>query len=180
MYDEYDYKPTYGRYPRVPIDRRVAAFATDFLTVWFVSSFFGRGLQWLVFLLGWLAMRILLVDNNKGQSLGRWAFDVKVIDPRFNRIPDLLTLLKREGIIAIAAMLAMFGLQVNFKNGLSMLLLLTPLLVDCALAIVDEDFNQAFHDRAAQTMMIQTKRGFSLDLKAKKIVGKIQRSMRKY
>jgi uncharacterized RDD family membrane protein YckC len=175
----YDDKPVYRRYPRVPIERRAGAFAIDFLVVWFVSSFFGSSLQWLVFLLGWLAMRVLLVDNNKGQTLGRWAFDMKVIAPRFNRIPDLLTLLKRESIVGLAAMLAMLGLQINFKNGLSMLLLLTPLAIDCSLALLDEEFNNAFHDRLAETAIAQTQRGFSLDLRIKKIVVQIQRSMRK-
>ena len=176
----YNDEPNYRRYPRVPIERRIGAFVIDFVTIWFVSSFFGFGLQWLVFLLGWLGMRVLLVDNNKGQSLGRWALDMKVISPRFNRVPDLLTLVKRESIVGFAAMLAMFGLQVNFKNGLSMLLLATPLLVDCAFALIDEEFNLAFHDRLAQTSIVQTQRGFSLDLRIKKIVAQIQRSMRKY
>lgn len=124
-------------------------------------------------------MRVLLVDKNQGQSLGRWALDVKVIDPRFNRVPDLVSLFKREGIISIVAVLAMLGLQINFRNGLSMLLLLAPLLVDCALAFVDENYNQALHDRLAQTTIVQTKRGFSLDLRLKKIVAQLRRNMQK-
>lgn len=176
----YEIKPTsYKRFPKVPIDRRIAAFAIDFLTVWFISSFFGATLQWLVFILLWLGMRLLLVDKNQGQSLGRWALDMKVIDPRFNRVPDLVGLAKREGALSILAMLAMFGLQINFKNGLSMLLLLAPLLVDCAIAIVDENYNQALHDRLAQTAIAQTKRGFSLDLRVKKIVAQIRSNMQK-
>ncbi len=175
----YDRESGYRRYPRVPIDRRAGAFAIDFVTVWLVSSFFGV-LQGIVFLIAWFAMRVILVDKNQGQSLGRWTMDIKVIAPRYNKIPDLVTLSQREGIVGLAALLAMYGLQINFKNGLSMLLLFTPLLVDCALAMVDEELNQAFHDRIAQTMMIQTKRGFSLDLRLKKIFGQIKRSMRRY
>ncbi len=93
---------------------------------------------------------------------------------------DLVTLAKREGVLGLAAMLAMYGLQINVNNGLSMLLLLTPLLVDCGFAFTDEDSNQALHDRLAETIIIQTKRGFSLDLRLKKIFAQIQKSMRKY
>ena len=177
----YDGESLDRRYPRVPIKRRVGAFAIEFVGVWLVSSFFGFGsiLQGIVFFIAWFAMRVILVDKNQGQSLGRWAMDIKVIAPRFNKVPDLVTLSKREGILGFAAILAMYGLQINFQNGLSMLLLFTPLLVDCALAMVDEELNQAFHDRLARTMMIQTKRGFSLDLRIKKIFGQIKRNMQK-
>ena len=60
-----------------------------------------------------------------------------------------------------------------------MLLLLAPLVIDCSLALLDETSNLAFHDRVAETFMVQTERGFSLDLRLKKIFGKIQRNMRK-
>lgn len=179
MYDD-DYKPDYRRYPKVPIERRTGAFAIDFLTVWFISLFFASNLffQWLVFLPCWFILRVLIVEKNRGQSLGSWAFDIKVIDPRFNRIPDLLNLSKREIMIGLASALAIAGLQ-NFTSGLSMLLLISPLLIDCSLALLDEETNLAGHDRIAQTFMVQTERGFSLDLRLKKIFGQIQRSMRK-
>jgi uncharacterized RDD family membrane protein YckC len=169
------------RYPRVPMNRRVGAFAIDFISVWLVSSFFGFGsiVQGIIFAIAWLAMRAILVEQNQGQSLGRWAMDIKVIAPRFNKVPDLVTLARRETIVGLAAVLAMYALQINFKNGLSMLLLLTPLVVDCSLAVVDEELDRAFHDRFADTLIVQTKRGFSLDLRLKKIFGQIQRSMRK-
>ena len=181
MYNDYKPEPNYRRYPKVPLDRRVGAFAIDFLSIWFISSFFATNLffQWLVFLPAWFILRVLIVDKNQGQSLGSWAFDIKVIDPRFNRIPDLLALSKREAIVGCAAALAIVGLQINVRNGLTMLLLLTPLAVDCCLALLDEENNLAFHDRVAETFRVQTERGFSLDIRAKKIFGQIQRSMRK-
>jgi uncharacterized RDD family membrane protein YckC len=172
-------KTRYRRFPKVPIERRVAAFGIDFVTVWFVSSFFVDALQWLVFIVGWFALRVLLVDKNKGQSLGRYALDMKVIDPRLNKVPTLITLAKREGIVGFAAMLAMFGLEINFINGLSMLLLISPLLVDCCAAFADEQFAQAFHDRAAETIVIQTRRGFSLDLRLKKVYFEVKRNLQK-
>ncbi len=181
MYDDYRLdKLDYRKYPKVPIDRRVWAFAIDFLSIWFISSFFASNLyvQWLVFLPLWLIMRVLIVEKNKGQSLGKWAFDIKVIDPRFNRVPDLMNLCKREIMVGVFAALAIAGLQ-NFMNGLSVLLLLSPLAIDCSISLLDEEANLAGHDRVAKTFMVQTERGFSLDLRLKKIFGQIQRSMRK-
>ena len=181
MYDDYRYlKPDYRKYPKVPLDRRAWAFAIDFLSVWFISAFFAASLivQWLVFLICWWIFRVLIVDKNNGQSLGNWLYDLKIIDPRFNRIPDLLSLFKREAVVGVGSALAIAGLQ-NFTSGLSLLLLLTPLAVDCSLALIDEETNLAGHDRLARTFMVQTERGFSLDLRIKKIFGQIQRSMRK-
>lgn len=181
MYDDYQPEPDYRKYPKVPLDRRTGAFAIDFLCVWFISSFFASNLffQWLVFIPTWLIWRVLIVEKNQGQSLGRWALDLKIIDPRFNRLPDLLTLFKREIIIGCGSALAIAGLQINVRNGLSMLLLLAPLLIDCSLALLDETNNLAFHDRVAGTFSVQTERGFSLDLRLKKIFGQIQRRVRK-
>jgi len=166
------------QYPKVPIERRMGAFAIDFVVVWFVSSFFGKSFGWLFFLIAWLAMRIFVVDRNKGQSLGKYALDMKVIDYRYNRVPDLLTLGRREGIAGFGAMLASIGLH-NFGNGLILLFLATPLLVDCFLALFDEALDRSFHDRFAETIIIQTERGYSLDLKLKKLLVTIQRNMRK-
>ena len=173
-------KPDYRRYPKVPIERRAGAFAIDFVSVWFISLFFASNLffQWLVFIPTWLILRVLIVEKNRGQSLGSWAFDIKVIDPRFNRLPDLISLGKREGMLAIEAALAIAGLQ-NFTSGLAMLMLLSPLAIDCSLALIDDENNLAGHDRISQTYMVQTERGFSLDLRLKKIFGQIQRSMRR-
>ena len=184
MYDDEDSrlykKPDYRRYPKVPIERRASAFAIDFLSVWFVSSFFATNLivQWIVFLFCWWALRVLIVDKNQGQSLGTWLFDLKVIDPRFNRRPELLNLSKRELMVGLGSALAIAGLQ-NFTSGLAMLLLLSPLAVDCSLALIDEETNLAGHDRLAQTLVAQTERGFSLDLRLKRIFGQIQDRMRK-
>jgi hypothetical protein len=169
----------YRRYPKVPMERRAAAFAIDFVSVWLLSSFFNDAIQWLVFLVGWLILRVVAVEKNKGQSLGSYALDMRVIDVRFNKIPDLLTLSKREGIVGFAAMLAMYGLEINFINGLSMLMLVTPLLIDCSIAFADEQYYQAFHDRIAETIVIQARRGFSLDLRLKKLYFELKRNLQK-
>lgn len=180
MYEEeYRDELTYRRFPKVPIERRMGAFVIDFLVVCFLSSFFGIGVRWLIFLMIWLLLRVIVVDRNQGQSLGRYALDMKVIDSRYNRLPDLIALGKREGLLGFGSMLASLGLY-NFSNGLLLLFLLTPLLVDCIPAFFDEDLERAFHDRLAETMIVQTPRGFSLDLRLKKIFAEIQRNMRRY
>lgn len=178
--DYYDNESSiYRRFPKVPLDRRAYAFLLDFVTVWFISSFFRGLLKELIFIIVWIGLRIILVEKNRGQSLGSWAFDMKVIDPRFSKIPGLKELGKREGILGGAALLAMVGLSINFRNGLSMLLFITPLLIDCGFALGDEDLNRAFHDRIADTIVIQTRRGFSLDLRLKKLWFIIQDKLKK-
>ncbi|MDV3000623.1 MAG: hypothetical protein N5P05_002229 [Chroococcopsis gigantea SAG 12.99] len=159
------------RFPKVPIDRRAYAFGIDFVTVWFLSSF--AGVNWavklLVFLFCWLLLRVVVVDKNKGQSLGRWALDMKVINLRFRRVPTLIDLAKREVIVGGCAGLAMLGLNAAFNNPLSFLILCSFLLVECGLAIGDEKYGQAFHDRVTGTVIIGTRRGFSLDIRMKQL-----------
>lgn len=167
------------RLPRVPIERRVYAFLIDFVSVWLLSSLTSNYfLEFLIFLVTWLILRVIVVEKNRGQSLGRWALDIKVIDGRFYKLPTLLALAKREGIICFLAFLAMIGLKINFANGISMVLLLAPLVADCGVAIADEELNQAFHDRIADTIVIQSRRGFSLDLRLKRLFTEIQQTIK--
>lgn len=157
------------RKPKAPIERRAYAFLIDFVLVWLFSSLVTNILaELLIFTLLWLIFRVVVVDKNKGQSLGRWALDLKIVEQRFNRLPNLLTLTKREGIICLGAFLAMIGLKINFRDFLLMLLLVTPLIIDGFTALSDDEYNRAFHDRFTETMIVQTKRGFSLDLRVKK------------
>ena len=167
------------RYPKVPLERRAYAFLLDFITVWLISSFFIGFFQVIVFIVTWFGLRVILVEKNKGQSLGRWAFDLKIIDGKFNKIPGIVELAKREGIASFAALLAMFGLNIGFANPLSMLLLTTPLLVDCAFVLADEEISQAFHDKIAGTIIVPTRRGFSLDLRIKKLWYEVKRKLKK-
>ncbi|MGL5871288.1 MAG: RDD family protein [Xenococcaceae cyanobacterium] len=175
----YSDKPVYRRFPKVPIERRAGAFLIDFVAVWLLSAMAGNNilLQGLIFIISWLVSRVVISDKNQGQSLGRWALDMKIIDARYNRTPDLLTLVKREGIVGSAAFLAMIGL--NMGLGLSLLLLIAPLAADCAIALADDEYCQAFHDRLSETYVVQTQRGFSLDLRLKKIFLQVKRNFRK-
>ena len=180
MYSDSEPEPyLYRRAPKVPLDRRAYAFLLDFVTVWLTSSFFSGFAQAFVFVSVWVITRVVVVEKNKGQSLGRWSFDIRLIDLRSNSTPNITALAKREGIIAGAALLAMVGLNINFQNGLSMILLVIPLLVDCGFALGDDDLNQALHDRIAETTMVQTRRGFSLDLRLKKLWVEVRKSLRR-
>jgi uncharacterized RDD family membrane protein YckC len=174
-------EPLDTRFPKVPIERRIGAFAIDFVGVWLVSALLGFNpfIQILFFMLLWFICRVVFVFNNQGQSPGRWALDMKVLDAKHSRIPDLLTLAKREGILGFCALLATIGLNIGLANGISMLLLTFPLVADCGVALTDEEARQAFHDRVAKTIIIQTRRGFSLDLRLKKVFAQLRRHMQK-
>lgn len=160
--------PSQGQFPRVPLERRAYAYLLDFVAVWLLSSLATGWLQDLIFLALWWALRVVVVVSNQGQSLGAWAFDLKVMNLRFRRLPSVLDLSKREGILGGFSLLAMIGLKINFLNAISMLLFLVPLAIDAGLALGDENMNQALHDRLAGTVVIRCKRGFSLDLRLKR------------
>jgi len=165
------------RFPKVPLDRRAYAFLLDFVVIWILSSFSAGFSQAIVFFGCWLGLRVVLVERNQGQSLGSWAFDMKVIDLRLRRVPGIIELSKREGILGASSLLAMWGLNINFMNAISMILLIAPLIFNCGMAIGDEGFNQAFHDRVAGTAIIRAKRGFSLDLRLKKLFYDVKRKL---
>jgi uncharacterized RDD family membrane protein YckC len=167
--------------PKIPLDRRAYAFLIDFTSIWFLSSFASGtpGLQFFLFLVIWWLLRVLLVAQNKGQSLGRWALDFKIIDDRFQRLPGILELSKREAIAGGGAALMMIGLNTFFGNPLSLILLSSPLLADCGMAIGDEEFNRAFHDRIGGTIVIPTRRGFSLDLRLRRLWYQVKGKLRR-
>jgi len=159
------------RYPRVPLWRRGAALGIDFLAVALLSSVMGTSAiaQGIVFIIGWLALRVILVSQNQGQSLGRWAFDMRVVNMRWGSTPGLQELAQRESIIALGAMLVMFGFaNLNPANGWSILLFI-PLAADGLLAIVDQERRQSFHDQICRTLIVPTRRGYSLDLKLQRL-----------
>lgn len=165
--------PASTRLPKGGIWQRGVALAIDFVVVWLPTILAGN--QWVqgfVFLVGWFGLRVLLVAWNQGQSLGHWALDMKVVDPKFGKVPGLAELSKREGITGLGALLTMFALGSLGRVGM---LLVLPLAGDCAIALTDRALRQAFHDRVAQTLVIYTHRGYSLDRKVKRWVAQIRR-----
>ena len=170
----------YRRSPKAPFERRAYAFLIDFILVWLISSLVTNlFLEFIIFLLLWFGLRVILVQANKGQSLGRWAMDLKIIDLRFQRVPSLISLSKREGILAIVAFIAMIGLKINFRDLLLMLVFLAPIVTDFIIILSDDEYNRSFHDRLSDTMITQTRRGFSLDLKVKKLINELKETWRK-
>jgi uncharacterized RDD family membrane protein YckC len=164
-------EPLPRRYPRVPIQRRIYAFLVDFVTVWFLSALAAIPfLQLIVFVLAWLGLRVYAVSRFKGQSLGRWAFDIQIIDGRRGRVPDVMVLTKREGAISVIAFLGLAGLQYGFPNLLSVAILVSPLFINLVVAIGDEENQQAIHDRFFDTVIVPSRRGYSLDIRIRRWV----------
>lgn len=158
--------PTY--LPRAPLWRRGGATAIDAVLVGLLSSLLGSSLYLPVFCLFWFLTRVVIPANNRGQSFGRLAFDIKLIDERSRRIPTFLDLAQREGIIGLEAFFALNGLSLLGNVDPIALLSIAPVLADGAVAALDEDRRLAFHDRLLGTTVLQTHRGFSLDLKLKR------------
>lgn len=156
------------RLPLAPLERRGYGYLLDFVVIWLFSSLTAGWVQLLIFVGGWFTLRVILVSANQGQSLGGWAFDTRVVHLKMKRLPGILELSQREGILGVASYLAMVGLNINFANGVSFLLLVAPLFGDLIWAIAEDGLGQAFHDRIAGTVVLSSRRGFSLDLRLKK------------
>lgn len=180
-------KANQRQYQKGDITRRGMALALDFLTVWFLSSIVRNnqiGVQFtqiFVFIFAWLIFRVVIVYNNQGQSLGRWAFDLKLLEvvngEIVNRIPQFQTLLLREGVICFSSLLLSIFLANIILNPAAIVLLL-PLIIDCGAALSDTQMRQSFHDRFFRTIIVSSQRGYSLDLKIKRLVEKFQRNVR--
>jgi uncharacterized RDD family membrane protein YckC len=169
--------PDYTRFPRVQMGRRAVAFGIDFLGVWLLSYLLsGRPrfswAQVFVFLLAWCGMRVLLVCRNQGQSFGRWALDMKVLDVESGTVPDLVTLVKRESIAGSCAMFVAIALS-DFLVNAGSILLLVPLAIDCGIALADSTRRQAGHDLMARTIVASSLRGYSLDIKVKRVLAQV-------
>ncbi len=179
---------TQKHYPKAEIGRRGMALGLDFLCVWLVSSLLGSNksgiqvVQILLFVIAWLVLRVLVVYNNQGQSLGRWAFDLKVLEVEdrqvVGRIPMLLVLLKREAIIGVGALLVSLTFS-NIRVNPTAILLVLPLAIDCGAAFYDTQMRQALHDRYSGTIIVSSRRGYSLDIKIKRLVENIRRNVRR-
>ncbi len=163
------------RPPLADLGPRSVAFAIDFSACWLGSSLFAVGAtQFTLFALLWFGLRVALVVRNQGQSPGHWALDLKVVEQRTGRVPGLLELSKREGV----ALLAAWGLLAALVNPTVFFLLVLLPLVDGSFALQDPDRRQALHDRLAQTLVIRSRRGFSLDEKARFWLAQVRNRVR--
>lgn len=173
------------QFPRVQIWRRGIAFSIDFVGVWILSSLLGSSrpgfgfVEAIVFILGWFATRVLVPYNNFGQTLGRYAVDMKLIAPRLAKVPDLQALCQREAVTGLGALSVAIALS-YLANNVAVLLLFAPLAIDCGFALADTNrYRQAFHDRFAKTIVVSTRRGYSLDIKVKRLLATIGNRVRK-
>ncbi len=168
-------------YTSVPLWKRGAALGVDFTAVGLISAFLGMSVaaQAILFIVGWLLMRVVVVSKKRGQSLGRWAFNMQVIDGQRGKTPDLMALAQREGLVALGTTLAFLGVTNFGPTAAWALLLFIPLGLDCGVAYANLDSGQAFHDQIAGTYVVQSRLGYSLDTKLKKIVADVQRRVKR-
>lgn len=170
----------YTRFPRLQIWRRGVASLIDFVGIWLLSSLLGGNrpgfqvAQVVVFVLAWWGARVLLVYGNQGQSLGRWALDMKVLDPELGKVPSMPSLAKREAVMGFCALLVAIALG-NIATNAAAVVLMVPLAIDCGFALSDNTQRQAIHDRIARTMIVSTRRGYSFDIKVKRLLAQLRR-----
>jgi uncharacterized RDD family membrane protein YckC len=167
--------------PKVPMWRRYAALGIDFLLVGLVCfALSANGLTLLfVFMISWLVCRVVVVSKNQGQSLGRWAFDIRVVDSQFYRTPRLLELTKREVVIGLAAFLFLLSLGGLGSGSAAIILLMLPIIIDGGAVLFDTSRHpQTVHDRIGHTIVIGSRRGYSLDVKIRYLIDKVKREMK--
>jgi len=165
----------------VPLWRRGAALGIDALVVGLISSVMGTAVfaQAVVYGLGWLGMRVVLVSRNQGQSLGRWAMDTRILDGIRGNMPTLQDLTKREGGLAIATFLAFWGISHLSPTTAWVLLLLVPLGIDAVFGLNNKPWGLTLHDRYARTCVVESPRGYSLDRKVQKLVADLRDRMKR-
>lgn len=168
------FEPAFARLPRAKVWRRGVASAIDFAAAALVSATLGAtaagsGVQFLVFAVVWFILRVAIVAKNQGQSPGHWALDMKVVDAKSAKVPGLIELARREGVLGAGALLILLGLT-HLGWGPVVFLLAAPLTVDCSAAVTDRLRRQTLHDRLGKTVVVQTFRGYSLDRKIKRLL----------
>ncbi len=168
------FEPAYNRLPLASLPTRLGAFVIDFLACFLLAQLIREllGLSggfWLqsLFIPIWLSDRALV----NGQSLGRWAMSLKVVNMNFGKPTGTLALLKREGLI-----LTFLLLLINSLDDKGMITSLTifapiPLIVELVFASADTEKRQTIHDRLSESIVVFTRKGLQLDLKLSKWFG---------
>jgi uncharacterized RDD family membrane protein YckC len=166
-----EFEPAYNRLPLASLPTRLGAFVIDFLACFLLAQLIREllGLSggfWLqfIFMPIWLSDRALV----NGQSLGRWAMSLKVVNMNYGKPTGTLALLKREGLI-----LAFLLLIINSLDSSGMITSLTifapiPLIVELVFASADTLKRQTIHDRLSESIVVFTRKGLQLDLKLSK------------
>lgn len=168
--------------PKVPLERRAGALAIDAAIAWVPSAILGTHwiVQCLLFVMLWWVLRVAIAFKTQGQSLGRWALNLRVVDVVFTRTPGIQALSQRELPLGLCAALALAGLGGLTSTNAAVVLLMLPLAIDGCVALADtQRYPQALHDRLAKTIVIGTRRGYSLDIKLRSWVDQLQRNVRR-
>ncbi|MBV9388986.1 MAG: RDD family protein [Chroococcidiopsidaceae cyanobacterium CP_BM_ER_R8_30] len=173
-------KSTLVRVPKVQLWRRSVAFLIDFICTWILSVLLGSQsptvyvAQAFVFAVIWLSLRVLLAYWNQGQSLGRWLLNLRMLDAQLKGVIYLPDLARREVVTGFGTLLVLIALSdIQISNFVAFLLLI-PLAIDCGFIFLDRQRPRALHDRLAGTVIVATHRGFSLDLKIKRLFASIR------
>ena len=142
--------------------KRAGAFAIDFgiglgasYFAQGVASMFGAGPE-TVALMGygaffgtWLVNRAY-GQSTTGQSVGKWALNIKTVDTQTDEPPSLIRSVAREGVSSLLIATEALGV---------------PLVADSLFAVFDKDKRQSLHDRAARTQVVNCEEGYQLDAK---------------
>jgi len=111
-----------------------------------------------------------VVYRNQGHSLGRWALDMKVLDPELGKVPSLQA--KREAVMGFCALLVAIALS-NMATNAGAVMLMVPLALDCGFALSDNR-RQAFHDHCSHYDNFYTS-GLLSDIKVKRALAQLRR-----
>ncbi|MGK7909726.1 MAG: RDD family protein [Synechococcus sp.] len=142
--------------------KRAGAFAIDFgigLGVSYVAqglvAMFGGGPE-AIAMMGYGAFFGTWMINRgygqsrTGQSIGKWALNIKTVDTQTDEPPSLIRSVAREGVSSLLIATEALGV---------------PLVADSLFAIFDKEKRQSLHDRAARTQVIDCEEGYQLDAK---------------
>ncbi|AFY70525.1 RDD domain containing protein [Thalassoporum mexicanum PCC 7367] len=165
-----DFEPAYNRFSLAQMGQRTAASGIDIVVCLMLSSLLealvgidvvSSGGE-LIFCFVWLFGRVLVPTRTQGQSIGRWAMNLRVVDVEFGKTANVIALARREATILIAMLIWIASL--DSLTG-AVILALVPVVVDIAPAFVDIDRRQALHDRIGGTIVINSRKGFELERK---------------
>ncbi|MDX1978606.1 MAG: RDD family protein [Pseudanabaenaceae cyanobacterium bins.68] len=167
-----DFEPAYTRLPLASLSARIGGFVIDFFACYLLALLLKELLGWgigaqFLFVPVWLSDRVLF----NGQSLGRWAMSLRVVNLNYGKPTGALLLLRRESLILVFLLLLLNSLDQNGMITSLTLFAPLPLVADLVFAAADTLKRQSVHDRLGESIVIFTRKGWQLDLKLTKWLG---------
>jgi hypothetical protein len=105
--------------------------------------------------------------------------DMRILDGARGGTPTMQDLTKRELGLGLVTFFAFWGITHISPTTAWALLLLIPLGIDASFAASGSEWGLTLHDRFAQTFIVESRRGYSLDLKVQKLVADLRDRMKK-